>query len=132
MRTRSSYNTPVTHVENSSGSFDTFIRSTLDSTSMQDCTTIHKTTDFIEVQGGSRPQGPRNASLALPVSQTHGLWAPLWTISSPLAYAARNSRSPVNLARGGHWAGAGSVKQPDPANACQGLILVPVCHGASK
>lgn len=35
---RSSYNTPVTHVESSSGSFDTFNRSTLDSTSIQDCT----------------------------------------------------------------------------------------------
>lgn len=33
---------------------------------------------------------------------------------------------------GGNWAGAGSVKQPDPANACQEPILVPVCHGAGE
>lgn len=31
-----------------------------------------------------------------------------------------------------YWAGAGSHKQSDPANVCQGPILVPVCHVAGE
>lgn len=129
----SSYNTSVTHVENSPGSFGIFIRSTL----VWGFVLFHpQSTSYRYHWGAGRvpSSGAKNASLALPVSQTHSLWAPLWMMSPPWPTLRRNSQSPVNLAVAitGQARGAGSVKQWDPTNAGQAPILVPVCHGAGE